>query len=397
MQKEKIIILILPIKLREIDLDRYDVVELEKISNVKVEIHEVINFLYPGFEKAFMNTIKNKRLKSFNSFKLWKENFEKILNNYQEIIIIKNINPDNFTTFRFNLFFKKYKKVKVIEFSTLQSPTNYKRKFSKQVKVLFTTSIVNPNKILLYSIRKFFNILSKILKIEPNYFLKTGKYSRNIYGNAEIYNGNSFDYNMYLKTKSRVILKKNYGLFLESPSPLFPGDSYLDGAKFGDYGTPQKWFKSLNRFFSMIEKYKKIKIKVVAHPKVKHSSNYPPYYYGREVLNNRLPEVANNAKIFISRDSVGLSFAAFYNKPAVFIYTDEFIRKKNNFLNNQYFFAKNLGSRPINIDSYLDKKIIYKIFSYNKKIYRDYIKNYISVRKDKKNNYKILNDIVKKL
>ena len=76
MRKKKLIILIIPIKLRKIDLDRYDVLELEKTSKIKVEIHEVINFLYPGFEKAFMNTIKDKRLKSFNSYKSWKIHFE---------------------------------------------------------------------------------------------------------------------------------------------------------------------------------------------------------------------------------------------------------------------------------------------------------------------------------
>lgn len=186
-------------------------------------------------------------------------------------------------------------------------------------------------------------------------------------------------------------------MFLESPSPLYSGDSYLDGAKVGDYGTPEKWFKSLDRFFSAIEKYKKIKIKVVSHPKVKHKSRFPSYYYGREVLKNRLPEIANNAKIFISRDSVGLSFATFYNKPAVLIFTNEFIGKKNNFLEHQNFFAKNLGTKPINIDTRLDKKIINELFMYNKKKYQRYIEKYISVRKDKKNNYKILSDIIQKL
>ena len=52
-------------------------------------------------------------------------------------------------------------------------------------------------------------------------------------------------------------------------SVLYPGDSYLDGGKVGDYGTPEKWFKSLNRFFSMIERYKKID-QSCSTPKVKH-------------------------------------------------------------------------------------------------------------------------------
>ena len=86
---------------------------------------------------------------------------------------------------------------------------------------------------------------------------------------------------MHLKTKPKLLNVKNYGLYLEAPSPLFSGDSYLDGAKLTDFGTPENWFKSLNKFFSLIEKYKQIKIKVVAHPKVKHKSKYPKYYFGR--------------------------------------------------------------------------------------------------------------------
>ena len=32
--------------------------------------------LYPGFEKAFMNTIRDKRLKSFETFESWKKIFK---------------------------------------------------------------------------------------------------------------------------------------------------------------------------------------------------------------------------------------------------------------------------------------------------------------------------------
>ena len=286
MQKKKIIILILPIKLRQIDLDRYDVLELEKNSNVKVEIHEVINFLYPGFEKAFMNTIKDKRLKSFETFDSWKKNFQKIINDYSDIFILKNINSDSLISLKFNLFFKEFKNIKVFEFSTFQSPINSKKKnILRQVKILLSTSVLNPKKIVIHLRRKTFNFLSKFLNIEPDFLIKTGKCSKNIYENAKVINGNSFDYNMFLKQKkNKIILKKKYGLFLESPSPLYPGDSYLDGARFGDYGTPEKWFKSLNRFFSMIERYKKIKIKVVPHPKVKHKNRFPSYYHGRRFL-----------------------------------------------------------------------------------------------------------------
>ena len=50
----------MPIKCRKIDINRYDIKEYEKKFNYKVEIHELINFLHPGFEKSFMNNTKTK-------------------------------------------------------------------------------------------------------------------------------------------------------------------------------------------------------------------------------------------------------------------------------------------------------------------------------------------------
>ncbi len=385
----------MPLKLREIDIHRFDVNEIEKILKIKVEIHEVLNFLYPGFEKAFMNTIKDKRLKSFNSFSIWKENFKRITRKYDDILVINQVEAINLKSLKFNLFLKKQKKIKVLGVSNLQAPSNIQRRLLNQIKIFFYTFISNPGKIILYGKQKLFFYLSKKLNIYPDYLIKTGRKFENLHNKIKVFSGNSYDYNLYLKAKSKKIKEKNYGLFLEAPSPLYLGDSYFDGVKLSDLGTPNKWFKSLNNFFSLIEKYKKIKIKVVAHPKVKHSSRYPSYYYGREVLNYRLPELAKNSKIFISRDSVGASFAAIHNKPAVFIFTNEFKLKKNNFLENQNFIAKSFGTKAINIDSQYDEKKIKKLFSFNRKKYKEYVKNYLSERKDKKNNYKIIGDILK--
>ena len=70
--------------------------------------------------------------------------------------------------------------------------------------------------------------------------------------------------------------------------------------------------------------------------------------------------------------------------------------RKKIIFRHQNFFAK-IRHKPINIDTRLDKKIINELFMFNKKKYQRYIKKYISVRKDKKNNYKILSDIIQKL
>ena len=96
--KKKIIILILPMKLREIDIQRFDINEIEKKLKIKVQIHEVINFIWPGFEKAFLNTIRDKRLKSFKSFNLWKKYFKKLIENYTKILVINLVDNNNITS-----------------------------------------------------------------------------------------------------------------------------------------------------------------------------------------------------------------------------------------------------------------------------------------------------------
>ena len=68
----------MPIKCRKIDINRYDIKEYEKKFNYTVEIHELINFLHPGFEKSFMNNIQDKRIKSFNNFEKWKKYYLKL-------------------------------------------------------------------------------------------------------------------------------------------------------------------------------------------------------------------------------------------------------------------------------------------------------------------------------
>ena len=93
----KLILLLIPIKLREIDLIRYEVLDFEKKYGHSVEIHELIDLLYPKFSEAFQNNINDKRLKNFDSFIDWKKRFRELLKKYgKDIVVIKNISNTNF-------------------------------------------------------------------------------------------------------------------------------------------------------------------------------------------------------------------------------------------------------------------------------------------------------------
>jgi len=203
--------------------------------------------------------------------------------------------------------------------------------------------------------------------------------------------GNSFDYNMYLKYKNINYLKKNnYALFLESPAPAYNlGDSYIIKNNF--VGTKQKWLNSINNFFDFVEKELKIKVLIAPHPKIKHSEKFSNLYNGREVVEDGLYQTSKNAKIIISRDSTGFAYAAIYKIPAIFIYTNELLKNKI-FLNQQKCFASCLGLKPINIDKDISKKNLDELLKFNKNTYGNYVRNYLTTRKDEKKNFEIINE-----
>ena len=96
--------------------------------------------------------------------------------------------------------------------------------------------------------------------------------------------------------------------------------------------------------------------------------------------------------MIISRDSTGFSYAAIYNKPAIFMYNNELIQLNKNLINNQKKFANELGLNPVNIDNNYSKKQILKFKNFNRNSYLSYVKKYLSSRKDRKINYQVIKE-----
>ena len=392
----KLILLLIPIKLREIDLIRYEVLDFEKKYGHSVEIHELIDLLYPKFSEAFQNNINDKRLKNFDSFIDWKKRFRELLKKYgKDIVVIKNISNTNLNCIKVNHELK-INKVKVVEFSTLGFPHLPLDLSIKNIYQNIYRFISDKKKLISFLKQKLLPIMVKFLKLYPTHVIQVGSLGVPKHYELKKINvikGNSFDYNMYLKDEED---KNNhdysdYGLFLEAPSPLFQGDSYLLGEDKSRMGTPEKWFPSINNFFKLIENTLKIKIKIAPHPKVKHKLN-PEYYFGREIVNKPLSNVVKKSKIIISRDSAGFAYAAIHKIPAIFIYTNELLVKKG-FLKQQRHYANELGLKPINIDDDINEELLKELFKYDKKKYSKYVNKYSTCRDDKKRNFELINEI----
>ena len=399
--KKKLILILQEEKYTNIAATRYDFESYKKKLKYDIEVHELTNFILPGFKKNWKVKSKLKDILAFNTFKEWKQHTENLFKKYEEkkILVIRSVSNKNSEAIKVNTFLKK-KNVKILEFVDRIFPvvSVFNDKFLKNL----THTIFNSRKkIYLYVKNKFFSYLSIKLKLQPDYLLATGKKSfdsiKNLNKKFFIIKGNSADYNTYLSEKNKKSKQQgNYGLFLEAPSPMFLGDSYVDGTnvKAGERGTPKIWFPALNKFFQQIENYSNIKIKIAPHPKVKHKTKFPKYYFNREVISEPLVTAAKKAKILITRDSSGMAYAAIYKKPVIFIFSNEFKNKKNNFLENHRLYAKQFNTEPVNINEKLSINKLTNLFFVDNKNCSRYITKYLTARTDNKKNYQVIGKLI---
>ena len=396
--KKKMLIFLVITKVKKFDFQRFDAYEMNKSNSIDFEFHEIENFVYPGFSKLQTSKrFKNKKIKIFSNIEDWKKNILKKKKIYKDNLIIYNsLNTTNFQSFKVNYFIHK-NKIKTLIASNLDHPLYVPNNIINKFRLLIISIFFNNKKIRLLTVNYFFSFLVKIFNIKPNFFLKCGS-AKSSYENKLgliTLNGNSRDFNMYLKLKKKSFLRNyKYGIFIESVSPVHNmGDAFITGDSHNNSrGTAEEWLKSLNNFFLKIEKAFKVKILIAPHPKINHNDKFSKLYNGREIVKEELAVLAKNCEIILSRDSTAFSYAAIYKKPAIFIYNNELFNMNKNFIYNQKKFANELGLDSTNIDINFSKREILKLKKFNKKYYLNYIKKYLSSRNDKKLNYQIINE-----
>lgn len=393
---DKLIIFLVGVKVRKYDLERFDANEIENSKKMNFEFHELADLINPGFSNVFTaDRIKNNKIKVFANFENWKLEIIKKKEIYNNLIVYNDIEITNFESFKINYFLYK-NRIKTLIASNLDHPNYSSGGYIYKFKWLFRNLFFNNKKIRFFIKHLFFSSLGKILKIQPTFFLKCGS-SPSKYDNMnsiKILNGHSRDYNMHIKSKKEFFTRdEKFGIYLESASPVYNlGDALIAGDEKNVRGTSEKWLKSINNFFLLLEKKLKIKIMIMPHPKIKHYDRYSKFYSGREVIKEKLSVVAKKSELIIARDSTGFSYGAIYKKPIIFMNNNELSGLKNNFINNQIKFAKELGKIPINIDKDFTNEEVLQFTNFDEKYYENYIKKYLTARSDEKLNYQVFED-----
>jgi hypothetical protein len=402
--KNVAIIILYPFKIRNFDLDRYEIQQLKNFSYL--EIHEFSHLLYPYFVNSHQsNYVKNKNIIPFFSVNSWKEQIFILRKKYKKILIFNFLINDNFLTLKIYSFLKKLK-IKRMDILNPGLPYySFEKKifslwenyFYKLKNLFFRYQYVKQNSKIL--IKKF--ILNLLIKsfdyFKSDFILKAGKKYLNMNNNSftSVINGVSYDYSRYLR-KSKLkknINSLNYAVFLAAPGPNNPNDSLFWKTKMA--GKSVDYYNSLNNFLSDLERIFKTKIVIALHPKS------PPRKKIKELgsrysYSNKTLELVKNSRFVINFASTGISYALLFKKPIFFIYTETQRKKNPGEVKYGEFLHRLVGGKLINIDRYSEKNLS-KIDPINVNKYKEFIKNYMSFKTNNKPNYKIISELIKKI
>ena len=292
------------------------------------------------------------------------------LHNKAEIIrSIKHLSVDSLVIlkihYRYNTFFI-YSCLSRLRLNYAISLINCipSKPFNIRAKVRYYLQLSKFTPIAVYS--KIRNIvysprLAKYLGIKaPSMLLLGGEISLN-HPQASLANTktnhvwlHTFDYDNYLQEVNNVddVLKINNkttskAVFIDSPSPRFKKDALLSGID--NPLTEERFYPSLCRLFDKVESNLGVTVEIAAHPGSNHTSN--PEYFGRRLtLSNKTCEMIKGADIVINRNSTALIYAVLYNKPVIFITSNE--AETSDWLSYGIrTMASSVGKIPINIDN----------------------------------------------
>jgi hypothetical protein len=159
---------------------------------------------------------------------------------------------------------------------------------------------------------------------------------------------NYFDYDLYVKARgdngSRLVTGR-YAVFLDINLP-YHSDLALCG-----YSriNPLEYYRSLNRFFALLEREQGIKVVIAAHPRADYDSTA---FEGRQNFRLVTAELVRDSEYVLSHTSTSMSYAVLNKKPLIFIYTDAMaVAYKTKFIREMRVYADYLGAPVYNIDA----------------------------------------------
>ena len=153
------------------------------------------------------------------------------------------------------------------------------------------------------------------------------------------------DYDLYLKTREdSFVVDPKVGVFLDEFRAYHP-----DYASMGERSpvSPDAYYSALRGFFSSLEARFNVRIVVAAHPRSCYE-DFPGIFGAREVIRGRTAQLVARSGFTLMHASTSISFPVLFQKPIVFMTTDEIARSYEGPMVGQ--MAALLGKKAVNID-----------------------------------------------
>lgn len=329
-------------------------IEIFKSNNLDVEIWDLTRIIHPEYNIAPPDPFSSGELKIFGV----KNDVLRLVSKLDiEKTLVLNLNVGWLDRIWFYRVLTKYRvRFAVMALGIL--PTQHANAVTQTKKSIF-------KKLTAFKfscIHSYFSVLkTRVMRRIPfkyfgvsaaTYFLASGELSPGHYyfpvdKSTETIWLHALDYDLYLETNKKPIFQEplNKAIFLDAYMPYHP-DFVLLGEK--NPVTPEKYFSSLNSFFSKVEKRLNTKVEICAHPRADYSDK-PDCFNGRKLYFGKTIECVRSAKFIIAHSSTSLYFAILYRKPVIFIVTEEMKRNKllGVFVD---ILASWFGKNAINID-----------------------------------------------
>ena len=161
--------------------------------------------------------------------------------------------------------------------------------------------------------------------IRPGLAVVSGENSICAAGNAtEILKVHSFDYDIYLRVAKvhgdgRL---PPYAVFIDQDL-CFHSDFIFQGMPF--VVTPERYFPAVCRALRKVSGDLHLQLRIAAHPRARYFQRFADYFEGIPIEYGKTAELIRDCHLVVCHDSTAIHFAVLFEKPILFVTTDELL------------------------------------------------------------------------
>jgi hypothetical protein len=212
--------------------------------------------------------------------------------------------------------------------------------------------------------------------IKPSLTIVSGENSILAAGQSgEILRVHSFDYDIFLRlAKCTEMPVRDYVVFIDQ-DVCFHSDFIFQGVPF--IVTPEKYFPAICKGLSAIAEKLSVRVRIAAHPRASYKQRGINHFEGFPVEYGKTAELIKGCRVVVCHDSTAIHFAVLFEKPMIFVTTDELIPTYEGRSIAQV--ASEFGKSAVNLDRDLRAVDWRKETYVDVAKYREYRNRYIKI------------------